>query len=59
MSKKSSATVADPILEKMKIAAKALFELPPFEDQAEWEAELLRKLESESEKTIDGKDGDE
>ena len=39
----------DPTLRRMERVAKDFFELPPFEDQAEWEAELLRKLESENE----------
>ena len=37
----------DPALRRMKRVAKDFFELPPFEDQAEWEVGLLRKLEAE------------
>ena len=51
--KKSGVKSPDPTLRRMERAAKALFELPPFEDQAEWEAELLRKLERESEEKKD------
>ena len=35
--------------ERMEKAAKAVFELPPLEDQEEWEEELQRELEGESE----------
>ena len=34
-------------LKRMEEVAKAIGDTPPLEDQAEWEAELLRKLEAE------------
>ena len=33
--------------ERMEKAAKAVFELPPLEDQEEWESELLENLAKE------------
>lgn len=40
-------------LRRMEEIAKVVGDLPPLEDQAEWEAELLRELEKEQQPTSD------
>ncbi len=35
-------------LKRMERAAKTVFDLPPLDDQAEWEEELQRELDGES-----------
>ena len=52
-------------LERMEKAAKAVFELPPLDDQAEWEAGMLAELEGadkdsdveDNQRTVGGRRG--